>query len=146
GLKEDRVAGRRAEQGTRPHAFYIGAHDATLDPLAARHDATYMRSERGANDARLSVPLAEQPFPRVPPAQPARVAYDVPRQRAWGWPVSSYIWTKGVAAGLGILTGFAQYTNLGPGNRLLRLVSPVLALVFLGLTGALLVGDLKRPE
>ena len=26
---------RRPEQRTQPHAFYIGAHDATLDPLAA---------------------------------------------------------------------------------------------------------------
>jgi Ni/Fe-hydrogenase subunit HybB-like protein len=45
-----------------------------------------------------------------------------------------------------MLTGFAHYANLGLGNALLRIVSPILALVFLGLTGALLVGDLKRPE
>jgi formate-dependent nitrite reductase membrane component NrfD/ferredoxin len=142
-LKEHDVTVRRPEQGTKPHAFYIGAHDATLEPLAARHDATYMWSDRGQRDTRDRTPL---PIYNGKLAEPARVAYDVPRQRAWGWPVSSYIWTKGIAAGLGMLTGFAHYANLGLGNALLRIVSPILALVFLGLTGALLVGDLKRPE
>jgi Fe-S-cluster-containing dehydrogenase component/formate-dependent nitrite reductase membrane component NrfD len=142
-LKQHDVAVRRPEQGTKPHAFYIGAHDATLEPLAARHDATYMWSDRPARDTRDRTPL---PLYNGKPAQPARVAYDVPRQRAWGWPVSSYIWTKGIAAGLGIVTGLADFANVGPGSSLLRVVSPLVAVVFLGFTGALLVGDLKRPE
>ena len=49
-LVEHDVTVRRPEQGTRPQAFYIGAHDATLDPLAARHDATYMWADRDARD------------------------------------------------------------------------------------------------
>jgi Fe-S-cluster-containing dehydrogenase component len=141
-LKEHNVAVRRPEQGTKPHAFYIGAHDATLEPLAARHDASYMWADRPARDTRDRTPL---PIYKGKPAEPARVAYDVPRQRAWGWPVSSYIWTKGIAAGLGILTGVADFVGVGSGNALLRIGAPLLALVFLGLTGALLVGDLKRP-
>lgn len=145
-LKENRVTVRRAEQGTRPHAFYIGAHDATLDPLAARHDATYMWSDRGAKDERMRVPPARKPLPMAPPAPPARVAYDVPRQRAWGWPVSSYIWTKGIAAGLGILAGVGQYVDIGVSRTAVQLIAPIVAIVFLGITGGLLVGDLKRPE
>ncbi|HTI62259.1 MAG TPA: 4Fe-4S dicluster domain-containing protein [Gemmatimonadaceae bacterium] len=132
---------RRPEQGTRPQAYYIGAHSATLDPLAARHDATYMWSERGAHDHRELVPLTR----RSTPQEPARVAYDVPRQRAWGWPVSSYIWTKGIAAGLGILAGLSRIVDLG-GARATDFLAPLIALAFLTLTGALLVGDLKRPE
>jgi formate-dependent nitrite reductase membrane component NrfD len=142
-LKEHNVSVRRPEQGTRPHAFYIGAHEATLDPLAARHDATYMWSDRGARDTRERTPL---PIYSEKPAPPARVAYDVPRQRAWGWPVSSYIWTKGIASGLGMLAGVGQFIDLGVGIRMSRIVIPAIALVFLGITGALLVGDLKRPE
>jgi len=142
-LKDRDVNVRRAEQGTKPHAFYIGAHDATLEPLAARHDTTYMWADRPARDARDRTPL---PIFTGVRAEPARVAYDVPRQRAWGWPVSSYIWTKGIAAGLGMLTGVAHYTGTIAATRLLRVLSPLLALVFLGCTGALLVGDLKRPE
>ena len=142
---------RRAEQGTRPHAFYIGAHDATLDPLAARHDATFMWSDRGAHDHRELVP---PPSPSAPtksrslPIQQARVAYDVPRQRTWGWPVSSYIWTKGIAAGLGFFSALGGYVNLGSrnGSHTLVRVAPLIALGFLVVTGALLAGDLKRPE
>ena len=44
---------RRPEQGTRPKAFYLGATDATLDPLVPVHEASYMWSDRltgGAKD------------------------------------------------------------------------------------------------
>src|SRR5215467_6255881 len=107
-----------------------------------------MWSERDARDERISTPAPRKPLPLAPPAAPARVAYDVPRQRTWGWPVSSYIWTKGIAAGLGMLAGIGQFVDLGGGlgDRMLRIVAPIVALVFLGITGALLVGDLKRPE
>lgn len=140
-LGENATAVRRPEQGTRPQAYYIGAHSATLDPLAARHDATFMWSDRGPNDVRDLVPLAR----RHTTTEPARVAYDVPRQRTWGWPVSSYIWTKGIAAGLGVLAGLSRVVDVGSA-RATQVVAPLVALVFLGLTGALLVGDLKRPE
>lgn len=139
---EHATAVRRPEQGTRPQAYYIGAHSATLDPLAARHDATYMWSERGAHDHRELVPLSR----RTAPQEPARVAYDVPRQRAWGWPVSSYIWTKGIAAGLGALAAIAHASGFDGGVGAIGILGPPLALTFLALTGALLVGDLKRPE
>ncbi len=132
---------RRPEQGTRPQAYYIGAHSATLDPLAARHDAAYMWSERGADDHRDLVSLAR----RAAAQEPARVAYDVPRRRVWDWPVSSYIWTKGVAAGLGMLAGLSRALDFGA-DRATEIVAPWLALAFLAFTGALLVGDLKRPE
>jgi Fe-S-cluster-containing dehydrogenase component/formate-dependent nitrite reductase membrane component NrfD len=141
---------RRAEQGTRPQAFYIGAHDATLDPLAARHDATFMWSDRGAHDHRELVPppSAAPKTQRTLPIQQARVAYDVPRQRTWGWPVSSYIWTKGIAAGVGFFAALGGYVDLsgGTGRHTIVRVAPLIALGFLILTGALLAGDLKRPE
>ncbi len=137
-VAERDTAVRRPEQGTRPQAYYVGAHPATLDPLAARHDAAYMWSERGADDHRELVPLM-----RRGAAQPAaRVAYDVPRQRAWGWRVSSYIWTKGVAAGLGALAAVWHLAGRTGGT----LAAPIAALLFLGVTAALLVADLKRPE
>ncbi|HVX39283.1 MAG TPA: NrfD/PsrC family molybdoenzyme membrane anchor subunit, partial [Gemmatimonadaceae bacterium] len=140
-LGENATAVRRPEQGTRPQAYYIGAHSATLDPLAARHDATFMWADRGPDDVRDLVPLARRSTTRAP----ARVAYDVPRQRTWRWPVSSYIWTKGIAAGLGVLAGLSRVIDVGA-TRATQIVAPLAALVFLGLTGALLVGDLKRPE
>jgi len=149
-LKTHDVTVRRPEQGTKPHAFYIGAEPATLDPLAAHHDATYMWSDRGPSDTRELVPPASSrpKTSRALPVQRARVAYDVPRQRTWGWRVSSYIWTKGIAAGVGFFAALGAYVDLRAGTRSHTLVrsAPLIALVFLAITGALLVSDLKRPE
>jgi Fe-S-cluster-containing dehydrogenase component len=44
---------RRPEQGTRPQAYYVGASDVALDPLAAVHEVRYMWADRltgGATD------------------------------------------------------------------------------------------------
>jgi len=43
---------RRPEQGTRPKAFYIGASEAVLDPLAARHEGRYVWSDRRTGGAK----------------------------------------------------------------------------------------------
>ena len=143
-LKEHDVTVRRPEQGTKPHAFYIGAHDATLEPLAARHDATYMWSDRGPRDTRDRTPL---------PIYGGRAG----KAGARGV-------RRAAAAHVG-LAGIVVHLDQGHRRRLghahrrsrsTRTSDPatdccgssrrILALVFLGLTGALLVGDLKRPE
>jgi len=137
---------RRPEQGTRPQAYYVGAHAATLDPLASRHDAAYMWADRPAHDHRELVPLTRRATRRAAAEPPARVAYDVPRQRTWSWKVSSYIWTKGIAAGLGVLAAMWHFVVPADGARIGGILAPWIALAFLTLTGALLVADLKRPE
>src|SRR6185437_1527247 len=109
---------------------------------AARHDATFMWSDRGAQDHRELVrPASALPkASRTLPVQQARVAYDFPRQRTWGWPVSSYIWTKGIAAGLGFFSALGGYIDLsgGTGRHTIVRVAPLIALGFLVVTGALL--------
>ena len=70
----------------------------------------------------------------------------MPHRAPWDWRVSLYTWTKGVAAGvwmvaLGlVLGGLAAWDG-----ALWGLTVPVLAGVFLALTGALLVWDLEHP-
>jgi Fe-S-cluster-containing dehydrogenase component/formate-dependent nitrite reductase membrane component NrfD len=76
---------------------------------------------------------------------PARTTYDVPHARPWGWKVSGYLWTKSIAAGAFLMAALAPWLGL-PGSPLVRLGLPLVGLLFLGLTTALLVGDLKRPE
>jgi Fe-S-cluster-containing dehydrogenase component len=83
-LASKKVTVRRPEQRTRPHAFYIGANPAALDPLGADHEEMYMWADRRADDAHAW----QAPATTVRPT-PARVAYDIPRQRTWGWKVSS---------------------------------------------------------
>src|SRR5262249_41695378 len=45
-----------------------------------------------------------------------------------------------------IIVGIGQYARVGVSPAAVRVVAPIMALVFLGITGGLLVGDLKRPE
>jgi formate-dependent nitrite reductase membrane component NrfD len=72
----------------------------------------------------------------------ALVAYDVPREETpWGWKISAYMLAKGIGAGSLIVGGtFALLTGALPA------VPAILAVLFLAITSALLVWDLKRPE
>jgi len=77
---------RRPEQGTRPKAFYIGASDAVLDPLAARHEERYVWADRrtgGAKDytAELATwgwPAGESKAGMALPVLPLGVAAQAP--------------------------------------------------------------------
>ena len=162
---------RRPEQRTNPKTFYLGAHEAALDPLAARHGPMYMWADRvgewesgrvgkwesgkvgkwegssvGANAAGAASRSPTLPVSHSPTLPPARVAYDIPRQRTWGWKVSSYIWTKSLAAGLALVPAVTIMAGGDASAPLFARMAPALALCFLALTGALLVADLKRPE
>ncbi|HSR50558.1 MAG TPA: NrfD/PsrC family molybdoenzyme membrane anchor subunit, partial [Acidobacteriota bacterium] len=82
--------------------------------------------------------------PSKPGAGKARRVYDAPDKGVlWGWEVSGYIWTKAMAAGLFLvpfLLSMAEPASAGMWSGFMAA-----ALVFLGLTGALLVKDLDQP-
>ncbi len=136
---------RRPEKATRPKLFYKGAHQATLDPLAARRPDgdLFMWSEQLPGTDRV---IAGNPFFNNTSAA-ALLSYDVPHSIPWDWRVSLYTWTKGIAAGaymvalLVVLFGFIDSTNV-----LWTWVAPVLSGAFLALTGGLLIWDLEHPE
>ena len=143
------VAVRRPEKETRPGLFYKGAHQATLDPLAARRPAggTYMWSEQGASGQRAGGETVAAGHPGAWNSSAAAVlAYDIPHRAPWDWRVSLYTWTKGIAAGaylvplLLVLAGVA-----GASSPLWMWVAPVAAGAFLALTGLLLLWDLEHP-
>ena len=151
------VTVRRPEQNTQPKAFYVGAHAATLEPLAATHEDAYMWSERRTGTARdysadfsvFSLLKSSKngngrtPRSRMPKAL---VAYDVHHLISWGAKVSGYLWTKSVAAGSAFVAALVMLFGSGPTDSLLSIVAPVVAMVALGATGVLLIADLKRPE
>src|SRR5690606_1977359 len=130
------VAVRRPEKGTRPKLFYRGAHQATLDPLAARRPdgGLYMWSEQPAGGG------------IVPVGSAALLSDDVPHRRPWDWRVGLYTWTKSIAAGtylaslLLILFGAAAWDG-----ALWRVATPVLGGAALALTGLILILDLEHP-
>jgi formate-dependent nitrite reductase membrane component NrfD len=138
---------RKAEQGTKPKVFYVGADTANLTPQLQAPTRQYLWAQRPAEEVSLvNMLVAQSGDGRGDPAL-SRPVYDVPHMpRPWGWKVSTYLWTKSVAAGallvaaLGILAGEAD------GGRLSGVLAPLVALAFLALTTGLLVFDLKRPD
>jgi len=149
-VKRGPVTVRRPEKGTRPGLFYKGAHQATLDPLAARRPDGGLfawATQGGENAAHITGGHVTSGHPGRPSSSAeALLSYDIPHHAPWGWRVSLYTWTKGLAAGgllvplILILAGRLSWTS-----PLARWAAPVLALAFLGITGVLLIWDLRHP-
>jgi Fe-S-cluster-containing dehydrogenase component len=136
---------RRPEKETGPGVFYLGAHQATLDPLAARRPdgGLYAWATQGPSGAQHVA--AGRPGYGTSSAA-AIVSYDIPHQAPWGWRVSLYTWTKSLAAGLFGVAAVLALTGLLPwDDDVTRWFAPLGALLFLAVTGALLIWDLKHP-
>jgi formate-dependent nitrite reductase membrane component NrfD len=77
----------------------------------------------------------------------ARRVYDIPSEGVlWGWEVPAYIWTKAVAAGTVLVPFLARSFGLSHPTSPTSWIGALLGLLFLALTGALLVFDLDRPD
>ena len=77
----------------------------------------------------------------------AKRIYDQPSKGVlWGWEVSAYIWTKGIAAGTYVVAVLAMLTGLVEMDDTLWAMTLGVGIAFLSLTGLLLVIDLDRPE
>lgn len=144
-INREPVTVRRPEKETLPKLFYKGAHQATLDPLAARRPEAglFMWSEQQQDSAHV---VSGNPNYNNSSAA-ALLSYDVAHSIPWDWKVSLYTWTKGIAAGayliplLLVLFGF-----LRPESTIWVWTAPVLAGAFLAATGGLLILDLEHPE
>ncbi len=144
-VQRDAVAVRRPEKETRPKLFYKGAHQATLDPLAARRPegGLFMWSEQG------NVPhgvVAGHPG-HANSSAAAVVSYDVPHRAPWDWRVSLYTWTKSIAAGAFLVPVLLVFLgSLTWERNLVRWGIPLMGGTFLALTGLLLIWDLEHPK
>ncbi len=79
-------------------------------------------------------------------APSARRAYDAPQKGVlWGWQVSGYLWTKSIAAGICMLLLLSKFSNVYS-DVVVEVTGFVLSLVFLGITGILLLWDLDQPK
>ncbi len=140
------VAVRRPEKETHPKLFYKGAHQATLDPLAARRPGggLYLWSEqpegvgsghpggdwRGANSSAAAL-----------------LSYDVAHRAPWDFRVSLYTLTKSIACGAYLVPLLLVWAGLlDAGSVLWTWASPVVAGLFLAVTGGILIWDLEHPE
>jgi formate-dependent nitrite reductase membrane component NrfD len=125
---------RKPEKGTVPKLHYVGLHEDLLQPTRLLKQNTFLFADR--RDA----PITMGPFS----AARTREVYDVPHPAPWGWKIAAYLWTKSIAAG--VLLVMALLMLLGHRGVTTNIVGPIIALVSLAATLALLVFDLKRPD
>lgn len=144
-VNRDSVAVRRPEKETLPKLFYKGAHQATLDPLAARRPegGLFMWSEQ---QTRSDLVVSGNPNYNNSSAA-ALLSYDVAHSIPWDWRVSLYTWTKGIASGVYLVAALLVVLGLLAPDRATWLwATPFVSGVFLALTGGLLLWDLEHPE
>ncbi len=152
-IKTDELFQRAPEQGTKPNLWYKGVEAANIDPLGASRpaDGGVWSDPAGIEDSWLSVDLSTEsapPGPRIVKSgdDPARVVYGKSFPMPWGWRVSSYFLTKGIAAGIAIAAMIAILFGASVDGMWMSVGAPLVAGIMLLVTGVLLVWDLKRPD
>ena len=131
---------RKPEANTLPKLHYIDANPSSLIPTDQSHSNGYLWSEIQMD----AVMKNEQALADADAR--ARTTYDVSHDRPWGWKVSAYLWTKSISAGAFFLATIAVVFGFVRNDWLFESAAPIVSLVFLTATVALLVLDLKRPE
>ena len=136
-IARSETAVRAPEQNTLPKVHYLGADQASLDPLRTAI----------ADDGMIWADTTPQ-HPTVEPGGPgvvARTTYTTAHQMTWKAKVSSCLVTKAVAAGMMAVAALLVLLGHGGEQAAVGVVPPVIAGVFLAVTGVLLVWDLRRP-
>lgn len=131
---------RKPEKGTNPKVFYVGASDYTLNPSKARYETMNMYAEE-----RTGYPVHDEHRQKGKHSvAAARLAYDVPHHSPWHWEVSLYTWTKSISAGALIMLAIFALSGVSLDSTI-EMVAAAIGLVFLGITGILLIYDLEHP-
>jgi formate-dependent nitrite reductase membrane component NrfD/ferredoxin len=144
-VNREPVAVRRPEKETLPKLFYKGAHQATLDPLAARRPdgGLFMWSEQQLTTEHV---VSGNPNYNNSSAA-ALLSYDVAHWIPWDWRVSLYTWTKGIASGVYLIAALmVLFGFLSPRGPVWLWATPIISGAFLAFTGGLLIWDLEHPE
>jgi Fe-S-cluster-containing dehydrogenase component/formate-dependent nitrite reductase membrane component NrfD len=167
-LASQKTTVRKPEKLTKPKLFYVDADEVSLVPERSAPRQSYLGAEqtRGVGHfAHLTERLAERTGgspgdltkllslageeAEVHQKKPTPVlrAYDAPQKGLlWDWEVVAYVWTKSIAAGVLFLPLALNLLGLLPMRLRLERGIALTSLVFLALTGVLLVKDLDRPD
>lgn len=173
-LARQAVKTRKPEKATSPNLFYIDADDVSLIPtetersnlslwgsqsMGVGHFAKQAEKMAFSNEDVLSElihinggSVDETPDRHAPKSvelvmSKSKQVYNTPDKGIlWGWEVSAYVWTKAISAGAFLLPFFAWLTGLAPITDEIMYWSVGVGLVFLSLTGVLLILDLDRPD
>ncbi len=173
-VAREQVTARRTDKGTMPNLFYINGDEASLNPgLTERTDQYFWNSQsRGVGHfsrfteartpnadvldlaARVEGPAAGA-VSREPVRQvdvilgKARRVYDTPdKGLLWGTEVWAYVWTKAISTGTVLalfLAASGWFGAVPAAGMAVEGLAVVAGLVFLALTGLLLIKDLDQP-
>ncbi len=141
--RED-VAVRAPEQNTSPKVYYRGADQAALDPTrtAIANDGMIWADTTDDHPS-VNVTLGKRPVDMD--GVTARTAYTTKHKPTWGQMVSGYLVTKAIAGGVMLVAGLQVLLGNSDARAAVGVAPPLVAMLFLAITGALLVGDLKQP-
>lgn len=143
-IARDAVAVRSPEQNTKPKVYYRGADQASLDPLrtAIANDGMIW-ADTTASHPTMPVSLGTKPSDME--GVVARTVYTTAHHMTWKAKVSGYLVTKAIAAGVMLVAVLLVLMGHSDDQAAVGIAPPVVAGAFLGLTGFLLVVDLKQP-
>ncbi len=140
-LAREKLAARKPEKGTRPKLFYAGIEPDLLRPASMAPQPGNLWSDKAPGEDLYALRKKNGAGQKL-----AREVYDVAHPPPWGKKIAAYLWTKSIAAGVLVIAALLSALPYEGQNRLLHVASPLIALVFTGLTVFLLIFDLKRPD
>lgn len=137
------LSARKTEAGTKPNVLYREVAEGGIAPMSTNPTGGYI----WANQSPV-VQYEAEAFRAMEEQTKNRTTYDVEHPPMWGSKVSAYLFTKSLAAGafLAAIPAMATAENPWMLPGVSAWLAPLAGLVFLLVTTALLILDLKRPE
>jgi len=166
---------RKPEKGTNPNLFYIDADDVSLIPTATDQSEVSLWGSQALGVGHFAKEAEKLAFSngdvltelinlnggyttdkdqkvKAPKSiekvmDKAKQVYNTPQKGIlWGWEVSAYVWTKAIAAGMLLVPVLALLSGLADVQNFQWSGGSIIALVFLTITGILLIIDLDQPK
>ena len=132
-----------------PKVYYRGADQASLDPTRtaiANDGMIWADTITGTHDKNHpTIPVSIGQKPADLDGVVARTAYTTTHMMTWKEKVSGYLVTKAIAAGVMLVAALLVLLGHAAEQAAVGVVPSMVAGVFLGITGVLLIADLKQP-
>jgi formate-dependent nitrite reductase membrane component NrfD len=173
-LSRQPVKSRKPEKATLPNLFYIDADDASLVPSSTQPTTTSLWGSQAYGVGHFAKEAEKLAFSntdlvahlvdlnggyetkegKVKSPKTVEVVMDQAKQVyntpdkgiLWGWEVSGYVWTKAISAGMLLVPVIGMLAGVTSADSSLWGVGALISLIFLTLTGVLLVMDLDQPK
>ena len=167
-ISRQQVSVRKPEKSTKPNLYYVNGDQASLSPQATDRSDQYLWNSQaggvghyakyaqeksaGKSYEQLAGQLSGQdnnkkPIEALMGNANAKRVYDTPDKGIlWGWEVSGYVATKAVSAGIFLVFFLNKMLGGVAFGQTTLLAGGIAGLVFLMLTGALLIKDLDQPK